>query len=353
MINILYGCSMCADNAVFSIVYLIKTFMTIAFIVIPIIIIVMISLDFAKNVISGSTDDMNKRQKIAVKRIIYAIFAFFIPAIVNLLMSIIYNNVDTTSQEGFLSCWENATKDNVAQCNLEADGQRQADDEAAKQASEAHKNNNPEKSPEGGGLGVKPEEPENTNSGDGSGTASGEPTDPQESTVDKYTIYVGDSRTVGMCSSVSSSNEVCIAKVGMGSGWLKGDANKELEAKLANNKDANVIINIGVNNITGTANVPKVADVYVSYYKELKSKYPQARIIVTAVGPTSSSSTVPPKHVTSFNELLSSKLSGTGVEFCVPASLNGNGEIYTLTGDGIHYTAESYKKIYEATKKCL
>jgi hypothetical protein len=53
---------------------------------VPIILIVMLSIDFAKNVVSNE-DAMKKNLQVAIKRLLYAIFLFFVPTIVSFVIN--------------------------------------------------------------------------------------------------------------------------------------------------------------------------------------------------------------------------------------------------------------------------
>ena len=62
-------------------------------ILVPVIIIVMGSLDLGKAVVANSEDEMKKATQVLVKRIIAGIVIFFIPTIVNLVLKLASNYV--------------------------------------------------------------------------------------------------------------------------------------------------------------------------------------------------------------------------------------------------------------------
>lgn len=71
------------DNIMFlKVMSFIKILLDIVFFVVPMGLIVMVSLDFAKNVISGREDDMKKNFNLVIKRLIYAVALFLVPTIV-------------------------------------------------------------------------------------------------------------------------------------------------------------------------------------------------------------------------------------------------------------------------------
>ena len=71
-----------------SLAYLINSILKYIRIIVPILIILLGSLDFAKAVVAGKEDEMKKAQTIFVKRLIAGIIVFFVPVIVNLIMQL-------------------------------------------------------------------------------------------------------------------------------------------------------------------------------------------------------------------------------------------------------------------------
>lgn len=91
----------CKNIAVLKTILFIKNLLDIVFILVPIGLIVMLCLDFAKNVISSSEDDMKKNFKIATKRLIYIVLLFLVPTVVNFAMYSL-GNFDTK----YKTCWK-------------------------------------------------------------------------------------------------------------------------------------------------------------------------------------------------------------------------------------------------------
>ena len=92
----------CADYGVLSIVYFVKKMLELVFIILPIILIVMILMDFTKNVMAKGDDDIKKNNRVVIIRIVYSIIAFFVPTIVNVviydfLMAISYTHAGVQS----------------------------------------------------------------------------------------------------------------------------------------------------------------------------------------------------------------------------------------------------------------
>ena len=222
-----------------------KAILNIIFIIVPIGLIIMMAIDFLKVVVAGNENEQKKSFNISLKRAISVVILFFVPTMVDLLMSLLGNlNVDWNF------CYNYATKENieiVAVENVEKllvatkkdlsfnnlnELKRQinniSDVETRKKYEDELKKLNEEYNSK-----VNTEE---------------ESSSEQKTTKNNYTIYIGDSRTVGMCMSVQiTSKEKCIAKGSMGFSWLNNTAIPELKKVLKNNPKSNIIINMGTN----------------------------------------------------------------------------------------------------------
>ena len=53
--------------------------------------VVLLIIDFGKAVMAGKEDEIKSAQKLAIKRIIYAIIVFLVPLIVNVTMGLLVN----------------------------------------------------------------------------------------------------------------------------------------------------------------------------------------------------------------------------------------------------------------------
>lgn len=103
-----------------------------------------------------------------------------------------------------------------------------------------------------------------------------------------FTIYIGDSRTVGMCSyvSLSSSEDCSIAKGGEGYPWLTGSSvSSSLDSLIGGYPNSYIVINMGTN--SGLSN--SEAKEYATFYNSLASKYTSSKMVavsVTQIDPT-------------------------------------------------------------------
>lgn len=98
----------CTNPAVLRIILFIDTLLDIVLFIIPIGLIVMLMIDFSKNVIAGKEDEMKKNVSLAIKRIIFCVIIFLIPTIVNFVNSLLGNlGVD------YFQCLTNANIDYI------------------------------------------------------------------------------------------------------------------------------------------------------------------------------------------------------------------------------------------------
>lgn len=76
---------------------------------IPIILVVMGTLDLGKAVIASKEDEIKNAQKMLIKRCIYAVMVFFVVTIVSLVFSLFKTTEDYEAVEGpgdWYSCWK-------------------------------------------------------------------------------------------------------------------------------------------------------------------------------------------------------------------------------------------------------
>ena len=74
---------------------------------IPIILIVLGTLDLAKAVISSDDKAVKEAQSKLIKRCIYAILVFFIVTLINLLFNMVGNITGNEALERWSQCWNN------------------------------------------------------------------------------------------------------------------------------------------------------------------------------------------------------------------------------------------------------
>ena len=155
----------------------------------------------------------------------------------------------------------------------------------------------------------------------------------------KYLI-VGDSRTVGMDSAVSSSETKFIGKVSMGYSWLKATAGPNVKQYLLGNPKLKVIFAFGINDLGNIAS-------YISYYNALMKEFPDTEFYFLSVNPvdeelsSSKGYSVKNSAIKKFNTKLKSAF---GTKYIDTYTYLTKNKFSTI--DGIHYTADTYLKLY-------
>ncbi len=82
-------------------------------IVIIVALIVFLIIDFGKAVMAGKEDEIKAAQKLAIKRIIYAVVVFLVPWLVNVAFGLLDNTGNGQAQgesQSALSCYANAKR---------------------------------------------------------------------------------------------------------------------------------------------------------------------------------------------------------------------------------------------------
>lgn len=156
-------------------------------------------------------------------------------------------------------------------------------------------------------------------------------------------IFLGDSRMVGMNQSVSGDDDVrYIAKVGQGYYWLNTTAGKELKKYLKAKPEVTVVLALGVNDLGNISS-------YISYYQTLIKEFPSAEFYVLSVNPVdetvaaSRGYTIKNKDITAFNKKLKAAFSDRYINSYKFLKTDDN----LKTVDGVHYTAATYKLLYD------
>ncbi len=103
----------CENPYILKIILFVSNFLEIFYYLIPIILIIMLSLDFSKNVIFADDQSLvQKNVQKAIKRIIYIIILFLVPSIVSAALDLVENSNTLASNvvTSYNSCKENTQK---------------------------------------------------------------------------------------------------------------------------------------------------------------------------------------------------------------------------------------------------
>ena len=101
--------NVCENSNVLSAILLIKDIIDLISIIVPIILIIMMSIDIFKMVVGSDINDFSNKIKKIIIRATAAVLVFFIPTLVNLLLSML--NRDNYNES---LCWVNATSESIA-----------------------------------------------------------------------------------------------------------------------------------------------------------------------------------------------------------------------------------------------
>ena len=125
----------CNNISSLGAIYFITNIIRILCIVTPILLLLLLTIDFVRATASGDTEKMDKVKSKAVKRIAYALAVFLVPAIVNGFMGLLGDSTN------FSGCYNLATSENVQKLadakKIEQDLKKAQNDEQRKALTEA------------------------------------------------------------------------------------------------------------------------------------------------------------------------------------------------------------------------
>ena len=93
-------------EALEPIIKLVKAFLNLIKFGIPIVLIVLGTIDLGKAVMASKDDEMKKAQTTLLKRVIYAVVVFLLVTIVQLVMGLVSSNANKEAIS-WQSCWNN------------------------------------------------------------------------------------------------------------------------------------------------------------------------------------------------------------------------------------------------------
>lgn len=118
--------NMCTDISVLGAILFIKKLVRIISIIVPVLLVLFITVDLVKGIISNDENNMKKSQSLAIKRLIIGLIVFFIPMIVDTTFELI------GSKDASKSCYSNAN-DTVIETLRVAESEKIIEKEADKQ----------------------------------------------------------------------------------------------------------------------------------------------------------------------------------------------------------------------------
>ncbi len=159
--------------------------------------------------------------------------------------------------------------------------------------------------------------------------------DTKESEETSY-IWVGDSRTLGMKEAMQNQ-DIYIGASGEGYRWLSETGITQLEEAIRNDPKLPVIFNCGVNDYDNLS-------LYLKLYESLLDEYPDTEFYFLSVNPIEPTlcKNITNENITDFNNQLREAFPDTYLDSFTYLMVNE-----TVPIDGIHYSKEDYRLIYE------
>lgn len=163
-----------------------------------------------------------------------------------------------------------------------------------------------------------------------------------EDTEERTYIFCGDSRTVLMSRVINNPDHLYVARSGCGYFWFRSTGMGDLQKYLEKNPKAKIILNLGVNDV---GNCEK----YINLYKDLFKMYPMAKIYIMSVNPVDDINypEIIERHkstaeVEAFNKKMKAAFPTRYIDAYSYLKQIGFGTI-----DGVHYTDQTYRDIYQ------
>lgn len=151
-----------------------------------------------------------------------------------------------------------------------------------------------------------------------------------------FLIWAGDSRTLGMRDAVDN-DDVYIGASGEGYRWLSESGLPQIRDAIGTYPDAPVVFNFGVNDYDSMED-------YLSLYQSLTEEYPDTHFYFLSVNPIEPTlcKNITNEEIADFNSHLQEAFPDTYIDSFTYLMVSE-----TTTIDGIHYSQEDYRAIYE------
>ena len=375
----MYILSLCDVEEVQQILGIVKMIVDFIKIIVPIILMVSAMITLMLDIKAGNEDALAKSKKLLINKAIAAALIFFVPTLVDLVLNLAAGeteykkcfNVSSAAPTNETSINNASTYLTSAESSLDRKDYNKAYDSINKLEDETLKNEYLSRLEKLDEL-IKENEKTSTtttrttrrvttnNGGYENNSGNITRTTRRNTTTNRTTTkasnkqvagsyYLGDSRTVGM-SSTLDSNEKSIAKVsGNYTDFITHSSS--LKNELYNKTDSyNIVLNYGVNDLYNSSK-------YCTGYKDLASSLgSNYKIYVVSVNPVDDSKgwNATNKDINSFNSSIKSCISGvSNMKYCDVSSKATTSAWKNYLSDGLHYTNDGYKFIHSKIKECM
>ena len=374
----MYILSLCDVEEVQQILGIVKMIVDFIKIIVPIILMVSAMITLMLDIKAGNEDALAKSKKLLINKAIAAALIFFVPTLVDLVLNLAAGetknkkcfNVSSAAPTNETSINNASTYLTSTESSLDNKDSNNAYDSINKLEDETLKNEYLSRLEKLDEL-IKENEKTSkttrttrritTNNGGYENNSGNITRTTRRNTTTKRTTtkasnkqvagsyYLGDSRTVGM-SSTLDSNEKSIAKVG-GNYTDFITHSSSLKNELYNKTDSyNIVLNYGVNDLYNSSK-------YCTGYKDLASSLGRNyKIYVVSVNPVDDSKgwNATNKDINSFNSSIKSCISGvSNMKYCDVSSKATTSAWKNYLSDGLHYTNDGYKFIHSKIKECM
>lgn len=119
--------AVCDNSSMLNTILFIKNMISIIFIVVPIVLVLLFSIDLFKNVFSQDSKDNQKNFKLGIKRIVYSIILMFVPLLIKTFMGMIDNYSKVAN------CYTIATEEKVQELHAQEETEYQTKRDEVKQ----------------------------------------------------------------------------------------------------------------------------------------------------------------------------------------------------------------------------
>ena len=359
----------CNESGFLTVFLILKYAFSIICTVIPLVLIYRCTVPLFKAVTSGK--EFSGELGPMVRSIIAGLIIFLLPA----TFSFVFEDLLGESN-GLNQCFINATVDNIQSLKQSENGSRkdEIDDKKDKlnQAVNDRTEEEEKKNEEIKEAIKEKEEQERLEQEQANQNAANGGSSPGSSNTNLKTaaknIIIGDSRTVGMCASITgdwtncqfnnggafvNGDDIYIARGSMGYSWFNDTAVAAVNNIIASNPGTtfNIYSLMGVNFLLSDI------DKYIPTYNNLaQGAWKDHNLILVSVNPVDEAKeaqngySTKNANIITFNNKLKNGTSGvSNIKYCDTFNVvKGN----LGTSDGLHYTSGTYKDIYNSMKSC-
>lgn len=335
-------------------------------IVVPLIITIVAIVPLVEAVMKGTAESVFAAAKNLMMKMIAALIVFMVPVIIPTVFNLL---VDMDTNPDMQICSDCIKNPNEGLCAAKSAYDPTEIDEENPSIGGSLETGNLTNAQEK----KKKERKNNSSSGSGNTSGSydngGESPSSSSSNVSSGTknIIVGDSRTVGMCATMtgdwnscsyqksggkSNGNDFYIAQGSMSYSWFNSTAVPKVNNIISSNPNTkyNIYSLMGVNMLLYDINK------YIPKYNELANgSWKNQKIILVSVTPVNESIEAKNGYSTknsdikSFNKQLKAGISASNISYC--DAYNALGSNFG-TPDGLHYDSATYKSIYNIIMGC-